>query len=112
MLQVDLQLLPRCGQVVGQEHVCGLGDLVDQRLSFGRRDIDADRALAAIGMLDHRVAVRIDLDPAHVDETALRVAAHGMLDLDDVGAPSASTAPADGTKVNCATSSTRIPFIT
>ena len=31
--------------------------------------------------------VRVELDAAHVEEAALGIAAHGMLDLDDVGAP-------------------------
>ena len=32
-------------------------------------------------------AVRVELDAAHVDEAALGVAAHRVLDLDDVRAP-------------------------
>ena len=87
VLDVELVLLPRAGQVVGQEHVGGLGDLVEQFLALRRGDVDADAALAAVGVLDQRVAVRVELDAAHVEEAALGVAAHRMLDLDHVGAP-------------------------
>ena len=50
-------------------------------------DVDADAALAPVGMLHQRVALRIDLDAAHIEEAALGVTAHRVLDLDDVGAP-------------------------
>ena len=87
VLDVELVLLALRGQVVGQEDVGGLGDLVEHFLAVRRRHVDADAALAAVGMLDQRVAVRVELDAAHVDEAALGVAAHRVLDLDDVGAP-------------------------
>ena len=38
-------------------------------------------------MFHQRVPVRVELKATHVDEAALRVAAHRMLDLDDVRAP-------------------------
>ncbi|RYY34369.1 hypothetical protein EON62_03365, partial [archaeon] len=59
----------------------------DQLLPFRRGDVDADAALAAVGMRHQRVALGIDPLAGDVDHPALRVAAHRMLDLDDVGAP-------------------------
>ncbi len=89
VLDVELVLLPGLRHVVGQEDVGGLGDLVEHFLAVrGGGDVDADAALAAVGMFDQRVAVGgVELKAAHVDETALGVAAHRVLDLDDVGAP-------------------------
>ena len=43
--------------------------------------------LPAVGMLDERMPLRVQLEAAHVDEAALGVAAHRVLHLDDVGAP-------------------------
>ena len=87
VLDVELVLLTLCGHVVRQEHVGGLGDLVQHFLSTGGGHVDADAAFTAIGMLDQRVPVRVELEPAHVDETALGVATHRVLHLDDVCAP-------------------------
>jgi hypothetical protein len=56
---------------------------------FGVRDIDTDRLLAAIGLLDHEVdhgRARARHD-AGGDQSALRVTADGMLDLEHFGAP-------------------------
>ena len=87
VLDVELVLLAVLGEVVGQEHVGGLGQFVEHFLAFGRGEVDADAALAAVGVFDQRVAQRIELDPAHVEEAALGIAAHRMLDLDHVRAP-------------------------
>ena len=87
VLDVELVLLALRGHVVGQEHVGGLGDLVEHFLTAGRRHVDADAALAAVGMLDQRMPLGVELEATHVDEAALRVAANGMFDLDDVRAP-------------------------
>jgi len=87
MLDVELVLLPHLGKIVGQEYVGALGEFIEHGLAFFGRQVDADAALAAIGMLEQGVAQRIELDPAHVQEPALRVTAHRMLDLDDVRAP-------------------------
>src|SRR6478735_5232717 len=38
-------------------------------------------------MFDQRMPLRVHLKATHVDEAALGVAAHGVLHLDDVGAP-------------------------
>ena len=87
VLDVELVLLALRRHVVGQEDVGGLGDLVQHFLPARRRHVDADAALAAVGMLDQRVPVRVQLEAAHVDEAALGVAAHRVLHLDDVCAP-------------------------
>jgi hypothetical protein len=47
----------------------------------------ADAALATVGVLDERVPVGIEANHAHVDESALGVAAHRVFDLDDIGTP-------------------------
>src|SRR3546814_12471757 len=72
MLDIDLQLLSRRGEVVGQEDVGGLRDLIEELAPFFGRDVDADAALAAIGVLHQRrdrksvvlgesVSVRVEL---------------------------------------------------
>ena len=61
VLDVELVLLALRGQVVGQEDVGGLGDLVEHLLALRRGDVDADAALAAVGVLDQRMAVRVEL---------------------------------------------------
>jgi hypothetical protein len=64
-------------------------------------------------MLDQWMPIGIDLYAAQVDEAALRITAHRMLDLDYVGAPVGQNAPScRGANVNWATSSIRKPFIT
>ena len=69
---------PHRGQIVGQKHIGSLGDLIEQFLTFLGRDIDTDTALAAIGMFDQRMPIRVNRYTAHVDKTALGVAAHRM----------------------------------
>ena len=87
VLHVDLQLLACGRQVVGEKDVGGLRQLVDELLAFLGRDVDADGALAPVGVLDHRIDDRVELGAGDRKHAALRIAAHGMLDLDDVGAP-------------------------
>ena len=87
MFQIDLQLLARLRQIVCEEDIAGLGDLVEQLLPLFGRDIDADRPFAAIGVLHQRAALRIDREPLQHLDAALRIAAHRVLDLDDVGTP-------------------------
>ena len=83
-------------EVVGQEDIRRLGDLVEQLLPLGGRQIDADAALAAIGMLEQRVTQRIERHATHVEEAALRIAAHRVLDLDDIRAPVGEDRPCGG----------------
>ena len=87
MLHIDLQLGSSRGQVIGQEHVAGRRDLIDQLSSLFRRQVDADAALAPVGVLHQGVAVLVGRKSLQHLDAALSVAAHGMLDLDDVGAP-------------------------
>jgi hypothetical protein len=87
VLDVELVLLTLCGHVIRQEHVGGLRDLVEDFLATRSGHVDTDAALTAIGMLDQRVPVRVELEPAHVDEAALGVGTHRVLHLYDVRAP-------------------------
>ena len=87
MFDIELVFLAMLGKVIGQEYVRLLRQLIEHFLPPGCGKIDADAALAAVGMLDQRVPQGIELDPAHVEETALGIAAHRMLDLDHVGPP-------------------------
>ena len=96
VLDVELVLLALRGHVVGQEDVGGLGDLVQHLLPARRGHVDADAALSAVGMLDQRMPLRVQLEAAHVDEAALGVAAHRVLHLDDVGAPVGEDGPRRG----------------
>jgi hypothetical protein len=47
-------------------------------------------------MLDQRVAVGVELEAAHVDEAALGVTAHRVLDFDHVRAPVGEDRPGGG----------------
>ncbi|ABK73678.1 hypothetical protein MSMEG_0584 [Mycolicibacterium smegmatis MC2 155] len=87
VLDVELVLLPGLRHVVGEEDIRHLRQLVEHLLPLGLGHVDADAALAAVGMLDQRMPVGVELEPAHVDEAPLGVAPHRMLNLDHVGAP-------------------------
>ncbi len=87
VLDIELELLTLRGQVIGEEDVAGLGDLVEQLHARGGGEIETDAALTAVRMLHQGVAHGVELHAAQIDETALRIAAHGMLDLDHVCAP-------------------------
>jgi hypothetical protein len=87
VLDVELVLLTLRRHVIGEEDVGGLGEFVQDLLSLLGRHVDADASLAAVGVLDERVPVGVQLHAAHVQEPALGVAPHGVLDLDDVSAP-------------------------
>ena len=87
VLEVDLQLLPRCGQIVGEEDIGILAQLIDQRLTFRRSDIDADAPLALVGVLYHRIDHRIEGDAGDLAHAALRIAAHRVFHLDHVRTP-------------------------
>ena len=54
---------------------------------YARSKAFYDAAFAAIGVFKQGMALRIKLNPAHIEEPALGIAAHRMLDLDDVGTP-------------------------
>ena len=87
MLDVVLEPLALRGQGVGEENIGRFRDFVQELNTLRRRDVDADTALAAVGMLHQGIAAGIELHAAHIDETPLGIAPHRVLDLDDVRAP-------------------------
>src|SRR5262249_5861219 len=87
VLEVDVEFPAWPRQVVRQENISRPGDLVEQLLPFQQRQVDTDAALAAVRMLDARVAQRVERDATDIDEASLRIAAKRMLDLDNVRAP-------------------------
>jgi hypothetical protein len=96
MLDVEFVFLARARKIIGQENVALLRQFVEQRLTVGRRDVDPDAAFAPIGMFDQGVAQRIEFNAAHIEESALGVAADRMLDFDDIGAPVREDRPCGG----------------
>ena len=87
VLDIELEFLALRRQVIGEEDIAGLGDLVEQLDARRRRKIETDTALAAVRMLHQGVAHGVELHAAQIDEAALGISPHGMLDLDDVSAP-------------------------
>jgi hypothetical protein len=85
MVDIDLQPLAHIGQQVREEDVARLGQPVENVSTRRGGKVDAHAALPAVGVLDHR-AVRARGDDAADDERADRIAAPGMLDLDDIRA--------------------------
>src|SRR5687767_486145 len=71
MLNIEFVLLSYGRQIVGEKYVGGLRDLVEQFLTLRGRHIDADAALAAVGMFHQSVAVRIERHATHVEKAAL-----------------------------------------
>src|SRR3546814_13486203 len=63
MLDIDLHLLSRRGEVVGQEAVGGLRALIAERAPFFGRNVDADAALVALRVLHQRRRRRLDRQP-------------------------------------------------
>ena len=61
--------------------------LISSSRPSARRGVQADAALAAVGLLDEMVDAAGASDDPGADQAALRVTGFGMLDLDDVGAP-------------------------
>src|SRR4051794_3601301 len=88
VVDIDAELLARARQEAREEDVALCRDLEhDLAAGFGG-EVDPDRALAPVGHLDHVVdAARTCGDQTGGDQAALRVAADGVLDLDDVGTP-------------------------
>src|SRR5262249_35841474 len=83
----DAQATARGGQEVRQEYIGGLDQPAEQLVTARMTEVDADRALAAVRLLDHEVDRARPGDEAGSDEAALRVTAGRVLDLDDVCTP-------------------------
>ena len=81
---VDLQSTTGVGQEIGQEHIGGLGDGVQDFAAFLAGQIETDTAFAAVRMLHHRIDPAADLEHAELSQAALRVAMHRVLDFDHV----------------------------
>ena len=56
VLDIELQLLPLRGKIVGEQDVGGFGDLIDELDALGRGNVDTHAALAPVRVLHHRVA--------------------------------------------------------
>ena len=87
VLELDVQLLPDGGHLVGQEDVARGGQAVDQVEAFWLADVDADALLAPVGVLEQHVHGPHGGHDAGGGESTHGVAALGVLDLDDLGAP-------------------------
>ena len=87
VLELDVQLLPDRGHLVGQEDVAGRGQPVDEVEALLRADVDADALLAPVGVLQQHVHGPHGGHDAAGGQPAHGVAALGVLDLDDLGAP-------------------------
>ena len=87
VVDVDAELLPVPWQETGQEHVRAAREVEQHLAPFGYRHVQADAALAAVGVLDVRVGVALHPQQTGLAQSALRIAGDGVFDLDDVGAP-------------------------
>ena len=87
VFDIDLQLLADRRQIVGQEDIALGGQLIDQLAAFLGGKVDADAALAPVGVLHQSVALLVSGEALQHLDAALGIAAHGMLDLDHVRAP-------------------------
>ena len=84
---VDAETLARVGQQVGEKHIGGFHQAVEQLEAFWMANVDRHAPLAAVGLLHQVVHVARPGDETGADETALRVASLGVLDLQDIGTP-------------------------
>ena len=87
VVDVDAKARPHVGQVVGDEDVGALDQAVQQLTAAVGREVEGDRALPPVGDLEHEVHAAGAGHESRRHQTALRVAALRVLDLDDVGAP-------------------------
>src|SRR5215831_7273180 len=55
MLNVDLELAARGGKKVGEKHIAGFCEAIEQLAALRMSDIQPDAALAAIGLLHEEV---------------------------------------------------------
>ena len=87
LVDVDLELGAHARQLVGEEHVGRGGQLVEDVEAVVRGEVEAEAALAAVRVLEQHVHVARDRGHTRRLESAHRVAALDVLDLDDLGAP-------------------------
>ena len=73
---------------VGEEDVRLADEVVEDRATLGRLDVDAHAPLATVGQLDEVVGAGGQAgNDAGADQATLGVTSVGVLDLDDIGAP-------------------------
>lgn len=90
LVEVDAELGPCLGQVVGEEDIAATDEFLEDRSRLVERKREADAALAAVGRLDRGCErhPRCGSGPSlNADQSALRISGHRVLDLDDVGTP-------------------------
>ena len=112
VIRFDLQLLAYCRELVGEEHVAGCGQLVDDLDPLGRREIDADALLAAVGVLQEDMDVTAHLAMTPLEARPRMASPRSTCSTLITSAPqSARMAEAVGTNVCSATSRMRTPFM-
>ena len=87
VVDVDAQLGDHARELVGEEHVGGRRELGEDVETFVGREVEREALLAPVGVLEQRMDVGRNVDDSAGCETAHRVAALDVLDLDHLGAP-------------------------
>ena len=87
VVDVDPQLRAHTRQLVGEEHVAGGRQPVQDVEALVGHEVEAEAVLTPVGVLEQRVHVGWDVDGAAHRETAHGVAPLDVLDLDDLGSP-------------------------
>jgi len=93
---VDLQAPSSRGQEAGQEDVGFLHQGVQHLAPAVGAEIEPEAAFVAAAVLDEEVEAVGAGNDAGADQAAQRIAAGGMLDLDDLGAPVGNHRPGTG----------------
>ena len=88
VVHVHLQLGPHARHLVGEEDVAGRRQLVEDVEPLRGGEVEADALLAAVGVLEQHVDVRLqERQAAALQQAPHGVAALDVLDLDHLGSP-------------------------
>ena len=87
LLDPDLEFLADARELVGEEHVSGGGQLVEDLQPFRGGQIEPQAQLPAVGVLQQGVDVARHQGQTGRGQTTHGVTAFDVLDLDDLGAP-------------------------
>ena len=87
VVDLDAELPAGGGQQRREEHVGAANQIVEHLATRVGADVDADAALAAVRVLEVHVDVGVGHERAGAHQAALRIAGHGVFDLDHVRAP-------------------------